>query len=400
MDDMAYIRALRSEPVPSELPFPRAEFEARVARLQSEMDARGLDALLICDPGNMFYVSGYYTFETSLHACVLLPLEGEPVIQVASLEVGVAVLKTWIDEILSYDRSQAAGVSDQMVDWLREHGLAKGRIGIDARLPALRVSLARELEAALPEAEFPDASDAVFGLRVVKSPAEIECMRAAAEITRVGIRAGLDAIEPGRTDNNVAAAAYAAMADAGSEFMSIQPIVAAGYRSSWAHTHFMRVPLAAGDAVLLEFGGVYKRYCAPMMRTAYIGEPPDEVLRVTEAVKDCVERVMAAARPGRSCHDVAVEAGKAFATVAAEAFHTGVYGYAVGGQFPPSWAERSAFIAEGSETELAPGMVFHLPTCFRVPGRFGIGLSETLLITEGGCESLTGEERDLYVVAA
>ena len=73
MDDMAYIRALRSEPVPSELPFPRAEFEARVARLQSEMDARGLDALLICDPGNMFYVSGYYTFETSLHACILLP---------------------------------------------------------------------------------------------------------------------------------------------------------------------------------------------------------------------------------------------------------------------------------------------------------------------------------------
>ena len=400
MDDKAYVRALRSRPVPSELAFPKAEYEARVARLQAEMDARGLDAMLICDSGNMFYVSGYYTFETSLHACVLLPRRGAPAIQVASLEVAIAVLKTWIDEILSFDRSQTAGVSDQIVGWVEARELAAGRIGIDAHLPALRVALVRELEAALPRAEFPDASDAIFGLRVVKSTAEIACMRKAAEFTRIGIRAGLDAIAPGRTDNNVAAAAYAAMADAGSEFMSVQPIVAAGYRSSWAHTHFMRVPLAAGDAVFLEFGGVYKRYCAPMMRTAYIGAPPDDVLRITDAVKDCVERVLATARPGRSCHDVALEAGKAFAPVAAQAFHTGVYGYAVGGQFPPSWAERSAFIAEGSETELAPGMVFHLPTCFRVPGRFGIGLSETLLITEGGCESLTEATRDLHVVAA
>lgn len=152
--------------------------------------------------------------------------------------------------------------------------------------------------------------------------------------------------------------------------------------------------------MFLEFGGVYKRYCAPMMRTAYIGEPPDDVLRITDAVKDCVERVLATARPGRSCHDVALEASKAFPPVAAQAFHTGIYGYTVGGQFPPSWAERSAFIAEGSETELTTGMVFHLPTCFHVPGRFGIGLSETLLITEGVCESLTEATRNLHVVAA
>ncbi len=63
MDDKAYVRALRSRPVPSELAFPKAEYEARVARLQAEMDARGLDAMLICDSGNMFYVSGYYTSE-------------------------------------------------------------------------------------------------------------------------------------------------------------------------------------------------------------------------------------------------------------------------------------------------------------------------------------------------
>jgi Xaa-Pro aminopeptidase len=93
-----------------------------------------------------------------------------------------------------------------------------------------------------------------------------------------------------------------------------------------------------------------------------------------------------------------VEAGKGLAKVADEAFHTGVYGYAVGAQFPPSWVEGSAFFAEGEETVLQPNMVFHLPTCFRVPNRFGIGLSETLLITATGCEPLTQRERDLHIL--
>ena len=62
-----------------------------------------------------------------------------------------------------------------------------------------------------------------------------------------------------------------------------------------------------GDTVFLEFGGVYNRYTAPMMRTAHIGKPDDQVRRVTEAVKDCVERIFAAAKPGRTADDVAAD---------------------------------------------------------------------------------------------
>ncbi len=400
MDDKAYVKALKREPIPSELAFPKAEYEGRLERIRAAMDARGLDALLISDPGNMFYVSGYYTFETSLHACVLLPLEGEPVIQVASLEVGVAVLKTWIDQVEGYDWSQSASICEQLLGFIRDRGLAGGRIGIEGLLTGLRTQHLRDLEAALPKAEFPDASDLLYAMRVVKSPAEIECHRKAAAFTLAGIDAGLAEVAPGRTDNDVAAAAYAAMVRAGSEFMSIQPIVSSGHRHGWAHTHFMRTPLKVGDSVFLEFGGVYKRYCSPMMRTAYIGQPTDQVLRVADALEDSVSRIIAAARPGRTCHEVAVEAGKGLARVADEAFHSGVYGYTVGAQFPPPWVEGSAFFAEGDETVLAPGMVFHLPTCFRVPNRFGVGLSETLLITDDGCEPLTRETRGLTVIAA
>lgn len=92
--------------------------------------------------------------------------------------------------------------------------------------------------------------------------------------------------------------------------------------------------------------------------------------------------------------------GKAFAPVAAEACHTDLYRYAVAGQYPPSWANRSAFIDDGRETELASGIIFHLPTCIRVSGCFGIGLSKTLLVSEGGSEYLIEATCDLHLVAA
>ena len=57
-------------------------------------------------------------------------------------------------------------------------------------------------------------------------------------------------------------------------------------------------------------------------------------------------------------------------------------------------------LAEGSEQELIPGMTFHLATSFKVPGRFGVGFSETIAINEGGCEVLTEPDRDLYVAPA
>jgi Xaa-Pro aminopeptidase len=78
----------------------------------------------------------------------------------------------------------------------------------------------------------------------------------------------------------------------------------------------------------------------------------------------------------------------------------GVYGYSVGSGFPPNWADCPFFIQEDIDEPLVAGMTFHLPIVFRVPRQFGIGLSETIVITEGGCEVLTEPERDIFVVPA
>ena len=397
MDYREYLAATRAGPIPSEAAFSRSEYQARVAALRKAMAARGLDALMLCDPGNMYYVSGYYTFETSVHGAVVLPLEGEPFIQVLALEASNPLIKGWLSDILAYTRSDPGQMSGQLVERFRALGFERGRIGLDAALPGLRLSVFREIEAALPGARFENATDILWAARRVKSAREIAYHREAARLTMLGMRAGRAELRVGASENDIAAAAYSAMVRAGGEFMSIQPIVASGHRHAYNHMHFFRRKLQQGDSVMLEFGAAYHRNTSPMIRTGHVGAPTEEFLRVSDAARESADRVIAAAKPGRTGHDVTVEALKAYDKVKDVAFHYGCYGYSVGGQFPPSWVEPSAFFVLKSETVLEPGMVFHLPICFRVPRRFAAGYSETILITKKGCEVLTDDRRELYL---
>ena len=398
MDADHYIEGLMASSHRSGVPFPEEEYHTRVGKVRKQMEAEGLDALLVTYPCNLYYVSGYYTFGVGNHACLILPLDGDAVLQVTSMEIAAGVVNSWVKNIVSADWRGQAGAGEQLANMVREMGLGAGRLGIEPSRPGLLPPVLESLKGSLPTAALMDASDLVARVRMVKSPLELDFLRKAAGYTRVAINASLEAIRPGVLDNDVARVGYDAMIAAGSEFMSVQPIVSSGKRTSYGHTTYRRVPLEVGDNVFLEFGGAHQRYTAPMMRTAVIGEPSPEVLRVAEAVKETVSTIIEEARPGRTGHDVAMAARKGYGKVEDVAYFGGTYGYNVGIGFPPTWSEALTWIAEGVDEPLLPGMTFHMPITYRVPGQFGVGLSETIAITEDGCEVLTEEDRDLYVV--
>jgi Xaa-Pro aminopeptidase len=100
--------------------------------------------------------------------------------------------------------------------------------------------------------------------------------------------------------------------------------------------------------------------------------------------------------PGRTFDSAARAAEEAMAPLADEVFFSGVFGYTVGAQFPPSWVEGSGFIARGESAEFVQGMVFHLPICLRIPGQWGIGCSDTVLVGESGAEPLTANPWRLH----
>ena len=392
-----YLRLLRSETIDKELPFDLKEYRGRVTKVREEMGKNGIDALVVCTPANLNYLTGYSTFSPTNFTGLILPLEGEPSVVTAECEIPAVILSGWVEDVQPFFWRERDKLANLLVDLLNQKGLSGRNIGLELILGEPMTRLTEELRITMPNATFVDASTIVERVRVIKSSQELKYMKRAGQMTCQGINDSLQSAKAGVTDTEVARVGHESLIGAGSEFMSVSPVVTTGQRSSWHHTTFRRVPIKLGDPVFLEYSACYMRYNAPMMRTAIIGTPSDEIKRLGEAVKDTLELVIQGAKGGRTVHEVAMEAQKGYAGLESEIWFMGIYGYSVGIGFPPTWADGTTIIAEGIDEPLLPGMTFHLPIMFRIPRKFGIGLSETIAITETGCEVLTEQHRDLYI---
>src|SRR5690554_2383616 len=374
MDHLQYRHALAAQLEASELAFPVSEYDARLARVRGTMRSAGLDALLLTDPADIFYLTGYHTFEVSVHTALVVSAE-RLVLQVPSIETGPAVVTAAVDEILGY---RWEGI-EEVIAPLAETLAAQRAIGLDLYGAGLRFGVIRELQARLGAERFRDDGGALLdAIRIIKTPAELDCLRESARITAAGLTAAEAVIAPGVTDNDIAAEGSRALLAAGSEFMSLQPIVTSGQRISIIHVNHKRRVIERGDPVFLEFGASFQRYTAPMMRTAVAGRATPQMQALRDVCREMFEALTAAMRPGNRFDDAARAAETVLAPHAERVFFSGVFGYAVGAQFPPSWVEGTGYIARGQAREFAEDMVFHLPLCLRRPGQWGIGLSDTV----------------------
>ncbi len=399
-----YIDALLKEPVPREWAFPESEYQGRLVRVRKAMNEQGIDILLLHSIVDMCYVTGYQTLWPDVYSCVVVPADGDPFMQTSEIEASCAILHGYLKDFVPFHWSGAGGVADQLAQLLegrgygkRRIGVQKGRIEIGNRGP-LDASAYERLTGLLPNAEFVDATFLMFEVRLRKSPAEVDALRRAAGFTIAGMNAAIDATSADVLDNDVAAVAADGMLRAGSESFSMDPVVSAGHRSGWFHTNFKRYRLQPGDHVLLEMGGVYQRYCAPLMRTVALGELSGQARRLDDALSDTLNLLYENIKPGRTAHDVAVAAAKGLRPIQDMGiFRSGMLGYSVGLGFPSTWTDGPMYLMEGNDRVLEPGMVFHTPPSLRIPRELVIGFSDTFVVTEAGYELLTDGRRRTVV---
>ncbi len=398
-----YLDALLAGPVPRERSFAPCEYDARLARVRERMQASGIDVLLVHSAVDLCYLTGYQTLWPDAYACLIVPIADPPFMQVGEIEASCAVLHGDIEDLVLFDWVGADAVPGQLADLLARRGLGRSAIGVQAgriemgnRGP-VDARLLDTLRDTLTDARFVDATLLMFDVRVTKSPAEIGHMREAARITTAGMRAAVEAVEPGKTENDIAAVAAGVMIGAGSEFFSIDPIVNAGHRTGYFHTTFKRHEIARGDPVQLELGGCFHRYTAPQMRTVLTARPSDLQKRMIDVQMAALETLYGAVRAGRSTRDVVAEVSAVVGALDREIFRSDHCGYSIGLGFPPTWTDGPAYISHGLELELAAGMTFHTPFSWRIPKKFVIGTSESIVVTDSGCEILTSAQRDVPV---
>ncbi len=378
------------EPEPA---FSTIEYEERLARAWAAMDAQGLDALVVMNPASVFYLSGYQTFAVDGGACLVVPGESEPALAMDPPEFGGALLGVWFEDLHGYppEIERPAYVARM----LGEHGATRGRIGLDGAAWGATTAFSAGLAHALPLAELVDATDLLIELKRRKSAAEIEHIRRAALATQAAVEAATSTAAAGVSDGEVAGAAFAAMARAGSEYPCLSPIVTSGRRSGMLHTTHKRHTIQSGDNVLLEIGACVQRYTAPQMRTLSIGPPSAAVRAAADACLAALSAVLEAIGPGIAARDAADAGWRELSAAGDDLVFHGTFGYGIGAGFPPNWADGSGFIRTDEDSVLEPGMVFHHPVAVRRLGEFGVAFSETSVITQDGCEVLTHGPREL-----
>ena len=395
---MDLLESYRTRLLPKELAFSEAEYRGRIARVREAMSTQGLDLLLLHHLPSVCYLTGYQTPVSGWYTCLVLPLEGEVALQVCDFEVGLALIHTTVERILSVRWNRMDDLATQLVELLREGGVDGKRLGIESRRTGLNAHAYQLLRDRFPRAHFTDASDLVPRVRAVKSPAELECLRQAGRMSVAGMAAAIGAIRPGVTENAIAAAAAGTMIDAGSEFFCTDPWVRAGHRSGIIHATYKRHFVKPGDPVIIELGAVYQRYTAPLYGTAVMGRPPERLRRLADTALATVALLYENVRAGRTAHDVARAAAKGLAGVDPEVYLSEYHAYPVGLGFPPEWPEDSIWIVEGSDEVLRSGMTFHGVRSLRIPGLMAAGFSETIAVTDTGCEILTPHSRELAIV--
>lgn len=372
-------------PITRELFFPQEEYDARIAAVRSAMQARGVEVLVCAAPETIFHLTGYQTFGYHNYQLVVVPLEREPFLVLRFLESVLAQRYAWTPDVVTWDDTEDPTAVTLAA--LRDRGLAEKVVGVEETACFLRVAHWRKLQAGLPR--LVDGSGIAEQARIVKSPREVQYMREAARITDAGAAAAITACAEGATENDLAAASYAAMLQAGSEWMARDPIVTSGDRAGLPHSGFMRRRLQPGDTVLIEIGGTFHRYYAPLMRSAVIGTPEKRIRHMADICLEALETAIAAVRPGATSAEVDAACRGVIERAGMWENYRKRAGYSVGIGFS-SWVEGTiASLKEDDPTVLRPGMCFHIPVAMRYYGEAGIGFSHTVHVTETGVECLT-----------
>ena len=375
--------------------FPRAEYEARLARVRTTLIARDLAAAVFTGPENIFYLTGqqtpgYYTFQ-----CLILPAEGAPLFLLRQLELTNFLRNTFVDGYETYgDGTTPAGL---VVDALQRLGLARGRVAIEKGGWFLPIAFYDALRAALPE--IADSTGIIETLRRVKSPAEIAALEESARHADAGIAAGLAAVRVGASENDVVAAMMQAAIAAGAEYMGMEPLVSSGARSGVPHATWRRRTLQPGDAVFLEMSGCHDRYHAGLMRTAWLGDPPPLARALERVVLDALAAVLDTVKPGVTCAAAHQAAQRVIDAAGMTERYRKRTGYSLGISFAPDWGEWQVLsLFDGVDVPLEPGMCFHIPTALREYGAFTVGLSESVVVTAAGCRVLGNHPRCIHIV--
>ncbi len=221
----------------------------------------------------------------------------------------------------------------------------------------------------------------------------------AARVTDSMLLSAIATAGAGVFEREVMAAVYAAMFRRGGTYPGFIPLIRSTRTIEHEHGTWTEGALKARDVLFVELAGCVRRYHAPAGRLLFIGRAPSKAYTMQ---KLCEEAMMNAAReigPGVVANDVYRVWQETIDAAGLRGYSRHHCGYAVGIGFPPSWSGGGTprGLRKGSQMKLEAGMVFHLMSWLLRTGRGDSFLSDTIVVTDEGCEFLTTVSHEVTV---
>ena len=372
--------------------FPKEEYGLRYKRARQLTVRKDLDALFIHEINNYRYLSGAKFVTKNRPSFFVLPKEGEPVLIMNLFGKKRAEIQSWIEDIRTYfDPFDFEPVTKV----LKELGLAKARIGAEIDDPFFGSFHALKIREKMPSAEFIDASDILWKLRMEKTEREVDCIRRACDITSKAFDRIFEIAHEGMTEMEVSNAFYHTFVDLGSPSASFMMNSGLPYPIEGPDK-----PLRKGDLLWFDAFAVYKGYYSDFARVGIVGKPSDRQRRIWEHIRKIVQSGVKAIKPGDKLSNVIKAAIKTCKSLGLDPVDVQGVGaprrHHIGHGVGLEAVELPSMLIE-NDMLMRPGMVLTVePAIMDHTGVYH--LEENVLVTEEGYEILSKASTDIYAI--
>lgn len=386
---------MKSNPVPGisesgagSRPFSAAELGNRRERVRALMSQKALAAVLVFSPENIYYLTGLDHHGFFSPHILIVPQKGDMQLILRTMEA--PTFRAQVGNAHFNGHSDAETPAQKAVEVIKKLGLSGQRLGIEKHALFSPIGLWEHLAGELPGVVWENASHMIDRLRMIKSAAELEYIRQASRVSEAMMQAARETAGAGVSEAEIAAEVMRSMVLAGGEPPGFGPFIRATPSMPQEHVTWGNYRLRSGDTLFVELSGCRRRYHAPVGRLFFIGDLPAGTEKIARICEEAFSAVVASIQPG-------VTADDAYRTWQGVVDRAGLghyrrhhCGYMIGAAFPPSWVGGSAVIGlrRDSEQILAAGMSFHLHSWLVGSGIGDYLITDTVILTPQGGESL------------
>lgn len=355
----------------------------RVKRLQKKLRKKGVDALLVSQPDNRRYLSGYTGGDHGIQessGLLLIPSAGEPHLLTDARFLLQAEEEAKGFAVTLYPK----GLIKLLKKLLPSLGIES--LGFESHYTLHSTASRLEKMAVKTGIRLQPVSDIIERMRIIKSAEELELLRESTRLNEQVFQMVYNSIEPGMTEREVALSIELTMRELGAESPSFETIVAFGTNAAKPHAIPTDRALEAGELVLIDMGLVYKGYCSDMTRTFVAGKADPTYVARHRLVRQAQLAAIAAIRSGARCSDV----DRAAREVIKEGGLGPAFQHSLGHGVGIAVHEEPR-LSPLSRKKLKTGMVVTVEPGIYLPEWGGIRLENMVVVRKNGVELLNSD---------